>query len=257
MLLYGDPKVGKSFAAIQMAVALAEGQEWMGFRCKPLSDSAPAKVVYIQLDTPRSLWADRLEKLQESGLSLAGLLLADRETLNCWPFNILLDEHVILLKEALSQIEPDCVIIDTLRECHSGDENDSTAMQTVIARLEATVKPAALVLVAHGRKANPETGPSLINDNRGSNYVVGKMDAIVHMSRTSMSVGGRAVDEQTIRLSRLDNGLWELAERDKVKNLARELLASEGSLRQKARQLAAQTGKEEAACLSLLYRLSE
>jgi hypothetical protein len=130
-------------------------------------------------------------------------------------------------------------------------------MQTVIARLEATVKPAALVLVAHGRKANPETGPSLINDNRGSNYVVGKMDAIVHMSRTSMSVGGRAVDEQTIRLSRLDNGLWELAERDKVKNLARELLASEGSLRQKARQLAAQTGKEEAACLSLLYRLSE
>lgn len=162
-----------------------------------------------------------------------------------------------MLREELARLQPDCVILDTIRECHSGDENDSTAMKAVISRLEATVKPAAMILISHGRKANPEIGPSVINDNRGSNYVVGKMDAICHLSSKSLNYEGRAVEKGTIHVNRLDNWTWELSERDQVKHLAQELLAGEGSLRSKARTLAQRTGKEEEACLSLLYRLKD
>lgn len=168
-----------------------------------------------------------------------------------------------MLREELSKINPSCVIIDTLREAHSGDENDATAMQSVIARLEATVKPAALILVAHSRKGNTESGPSTINDNRGSNYVVGKMDAIVHMrgageGHAIMTAVGRAMEETSIHLNRQTGGTWELAERDRVKVIARELLKiPTGSLREKARKLAEMTGKDEAACLSILHRLAD
>lgn len=266
MLLYGDPKVGKSFAALQLAGALSAGSDWLGFRSQK-----PRKVVYIQLDTPRSLWADRVGSLRGAGLSTDAIGFADRETLNTWPFNILDPAHQVMLGEALSTMEhvneatgevtigpPDCVIVDTLRECHRGDENDATDMQNVLSQLVAAVKPAALVLVAHGRKASPERGSSLINDNRGSNYVVGAVDAIAHMTSKGLEVGGRAIDETFIGLERLDSGMWELEDRDKIKHEARTLLEQpDGSLRDKAKLLAASTGKSHAACLSLLQRLSK
>jgi RecA-family ATPase len=267
LLLYGDPKVGKSFAALQLAAALSGGQDWLGFPSR-----RSHRVVYIQLDTPRSLWADRVQTLRSSGLSTDDIYFADRETLNTWPFDILDTQHQALLTNALRNIEtvdpltgelstgaPDVVILDTLRESHRGDENDATDMQNVLSHLVAAVKPAALILVAHGRKADPQRGTSLINDNRGSNYIVGAVDAIAHMTHKGLEIGGRAVDEQFIRLERQDNGTWELADRDKVKTLAREILEDprnhDCSLRDKAGMLAQETGKTHAACLSILHRL--
>jgi hypothetical protein len=150
------------------------------------------------------------------------------------------------------------VIIDTLRESHRGDENDATDMQKVVSQWTATVKPAALVMVAHGRKASPERGSSLINDNRGSNYVVGAVDAIAHMTAKGLEIGGRAIDEHFVRLERQGNGTWELEDRDRVRNMARELLATYPhlSLREKAKILSTQSERTVAACYSLLQRLS-
>ena len=266
LLLYGDPKVGKSFAALQLAASIAKGEDWLGFRVPTRS-----RVLYIQLDTPRSLWAARIEGLHtflqllqaphttsSTTLPIADLWLADRETLDCWPFDILEPEHEGLLAQVVGPLNPQVVILDTLREAHSGDENDSTAMQNVIAHLTAAVKPAALILVAHSRKANPEFGPSLMNDNRGSNYIVGKMDGIVHFTQDGIQAGGRAMEETEIKLDRLSNGLWQLSDRERIKVLARKLLEDpEGSLRSKAKRLSEQTGKSEEAALSLLVRTKE
>lgn len=252
MLLYGDPKVGKSFAGLQLANALVTASDWFGFRV-PCS----CRVVYIQLDTPRSLWAERVASLRERGLHTDAILFADRETLNTWPFDILNPAHQVLLAQALAEVKADCVIIDTLRECHRGDENDASDMQNVVSSLVAATQPAALILIAHGRKADPDRQSSLINDNRGSNYVVGAVDAIAHMSKEGIEIGGRAVEQVSISLSRQDDGTWILADRDRVKQLARELLMGDAAvpLREKARILAASTGKDPAACLTILHRL--
>jgi hypothetical protein len=249
LLLYGDPKVGKSFAGLQLACALATGGEWLGFRAP-----SPCRVVYIQLDTPRSLWADRVQNLKSSGFPTDEVWFADRETLRTWPFDILAQSHQSMLHKSLADISPDVVIIDTLREAHRGDENDSTDMQNVLSHLTAVVKPAALIVVAHGKKVAADQSTSLINDNRGSNYVVGAVDTICHFTKSGMEVGGRAIEEQFIELARLPNYTWVLTERERLKNLARDVMRDGGSLREKARTLAAKSGKTEAACLSLLHR---
>jgi RecA-family ATPase len=253
MLLYGDPKVGKSYAALQLAISLATGSDWFSFRGR-----GSRQVVYIQLDTPRSLWADRVQRLRDSGLATDAVFFADRETLDTWPFDILNIEHQILLSEALAKIKPDAVILDTLREAHRGDENDATDMQNVVSHLTAAVKPAALIMVAHGRKASAERETSLINDNRGSNYVVGAVDAIAHMTEKGLECGGRAIDETTINLERSANGTWTLTKNAEAKKLARELLAHDDStpLREKARKVAGVTGMTEAASLSMLHRMN-
>lgn len=206
MLVFGDPKVGKSYAALQLACHLAAGTDWLGFRIP-----TPVPVVYIQLDTPRSLWAERVQTLAGSGYPIEQVYFGDRETFNTFPFDILQPEHFKSLSTALAKISPGAVILDTIREAHSGDENDSTAMQNVIAHLDAAVKPAAMILISHARKSNPEYGYDLMNDNRGSNYIVGRMDAICRFSNSSMRCTSRTMEEHSTKLERADDGTWLMA----------------------------------------------
>lgn len=252
-LMFGDPKVGKSYAALQLACCLVAGADWLGFRVP-----APVKVVYIQLDTARTLWAARLDELANEGHPIEKVLFADKGTLNTFPFNVLDPEHLILLTNEIAAIQPGCVIVDTLRESHGGDENDSTDMQRVIAHLDAAVKPAALVLISHARKSNPEVGYNLMNDSRGSNYVVGRMDGIIRFSDNSMRVSSRTLEEHTIKLDRNDDGTWRLAPDDLVK-IATEMLSQTPArpLRELAKEMAERCGKSPVACRAHLRRLQK
>ena len=251
-LLYGDPKVGKSFAAIQLALSIQEGREWLGFPTR-----ARGPVVYVQLDTPRSLWASRLANIRITEPGVDRLLCADRETLDTFPFDILRPDHADLLTVSLREIQPVAVIIDTIRESHSGDENDSTTMRNVVSSLVAVTHPAALIVVAHSRKSIGDQGADLIGDNRGSNYVVGRMDSIIRFSRRTAHYTGRAIEEGSIRIHREDNGLWT-PDNDEIESHIIAVMndPSLPTVRARAMELAVRTGKSEEAARSILRRHS-
>lgn len=253
MLLYGDPKVGKSYAAIQLALALSGAQDdWFGF---PVV--RPGPVVYVQLDTPASLWAERLTDLRTAGHPIDLLYLADRETLKTWPFDILRPDHEQLLTESLRPLKPSAVIIDTLKESNSAEENSNTEMQVVIAKLTAATQPAALILVAHAKKPAQDSQPDLTNDNRGAGYVVGKMDAIVRFSKKGIYYTGRAIEEGAIKLDRSDDGFWEPSQAEAaLEESIRSVLEDPTltSLRERSRVLSCYTGRSEEACRSILRR---
>jgi hypothetical protein len=148
------------------------------------------------------------------------------------------------------------VVIDTIRESHSGDENDSTAMQQVIARLDAAIRPAAMILIAHARKSNADAGYDLLNDSRGSNYIVGRMDAICRFSKTTMRLTARTLEEQSLKLERIDDGTWLLA-RDPWTATAEEvcMLHPDLSGRELARILhQMDKSKSEASCRNWIQR---
>ena len=48
MLIAGPPKAGKSFALIELAIAIAEGVPWLGFNC------AQGKVMYVNLELDKA-----------------------------------------------------------------------------------------------------------------------------------------------------------------------------------------------------------
>ena len=255
MILYGDPKVGKSYAAIQLALALTgASQSWLGF---PATVVGP--VVYVQLDTPRSLWAARLEALKAEGHPIESDLfyLADRETLGTWPFDILNPDHAALLEQSIRPLRPAVVIVDTLKESNSANENDNTEMTSAINALIAVTQPAALVLVAHAKKPNFESGPDTINDNRGSSATVAKMDAIARMTKKGLYYTGRAIEEGVVHLERSDDGFWTTPVDQGYEELIQELLAAEPVGRvthEKARVLAERAGMSEERARSLLRR---
>ncbi len=213
LLLYGDPKVGKSYAALQLSLAIAGGDShWLSFTIRQRGP-----VVYVQLDTPRAAWKLRLETLSRYGEQIDRIHLTDKLLLDTHPFNVLNPEHFLRLKDQLARINPVAVVIDTLREAHRADENDATEMQEAIAALEALCAPAAMVLIQHPKKPG-ENGPNLINDPRGSSYVVGRMDAIVRFTPKAVYYTGRTCDSGHIPVERLANGFW--APRDGVDSRA-------------------------------------
>jgi RecA-family ATPase len=255
-LLYSPPKVGKSALAVQLAHAVSGGADnFMGF---PIGKHG--RVLYLQLDTPRTTWTMRWEALKKHGLQFDSkrLLLADRESLAFYPFDILQPAHARYLREIVQAQEPTLVIVDTIRKLHTGDENSSTVMSNVMSNLIGACHPAAVIIISHDKKPSPDMEKDIMADHRGSTSVVGEMDAILRLTKTRLYYAGRSIEEGSLKLVRQecdDTLLWG-PDPDEY----RAAIDSVGenrdltSMRAKARALAPLIGKSEEAAMSILRR---
>lgn len=253
-LLYGAEKTGKSYLGIQLALALTGAiPDFMGFPVTKVG-----RVLYLQLDTPRSLWADRFQGMIEKGRLFynENLRMADRTSIEHYPFDILQPIHMNYLYSLVAPLAPTAVIVDTLRESHSGDEDSSTISRNVIANLVAACDPAALIIVSHSRKPHPDADKDLMADHRGSSYVTGRMDAIMRLTKTRLYYTGRSIEAGDVKLERQENGLWR-PQVDAGADVALQKVIEDptcASLNAKARKLAPLCGITESAALSRIRR---
>lgn len=193
--IYGAPKCGKSIASLQMASAIAtEGiGDWLGF---PVRSHGP--VAYLQVDTPRSIWALDLDNLVREGCRFDNVYFADRETAP-YPFDILGDGGRALYDHLRAfPTPPLAIFIDTLREIHDNEENDASAMKTVVAALQVACAPSAMVLISHSRKDQPFSGDDLMGDQRGSSYLPGRMDGVLKLTKKSLIFQSRTHPESRV-----------------------------------------------------------
>jgi hypothetical protein len=249
-----------SALAIQLALALTgTDDDWLGF---PIVTHG--KVLYLQLDCPRSTWRLRFEALKKHGIKIndENFLLADRESLAHYPYDILKilpHDHMLYLHSLVQYHNPVAVVIDTLRKVHSGDEDKSTIMSNVVSRLIGACHPAALILISHSRKPSPDGDFDLMAEHRGSGSVTGEMDAILKLTKSSLYFAGRNIEDGNIKLERQDADhvlLWKVrTDADMEKHLLRVLNDSTlPSMRSKAKVLAPLISKSEDGCMSIIRR---
>lgn len=184
--LYGKPKTGKSFASFGMALAIANGLlDWNGF---PVRTHGP--VMTLQIDTPEGEMYDRILAVQSAGYDVSNLYFADMD-IAPYPYNIMLPQHQTWLRNEVKRIQPWLVIIDTLREAHELNENDSTDMKKVINALVKIcrpegIPPAAVALISHSRKDSVYNAmgadQDMMDEGRGSSYVSGRMDTVLRFT---------------------------------------------------------------------------
>lgn len=251
--LYGAPKTGKSYGMLQLATAIASGaKEWLGFpiRCH-------GRVMYLQLDTPRTLWQGRLLKLQSQGVEFTETFIADR-TDAPYPFDILSEENGLgWFKQAVREIQPLVIVIDTLRELHLGDENDSRQGQQVVNAAIEAAHGAAIILVSHAKKDNPMFGDSVVNDNRGTSYIAGRMDTIIKVSKKFVMIEGRALEDQKLPIRRDEKLFWLRGLSDDA--IAASVMKDPNLPNQieKAKKFAALSGRKTESARSWLKRYIE
>jgi hypothetical protein len=185
--LLGPPKAGKSFLALDVAFKVARGEQFLGRPCKA------SKVLYLQLDNSEKVTRDRGVQLRLAGYDTKApnlVMVHPDDTVR--PLNIMMAHGKNYLRNCVLASNPSLIVIDTLRELHSDDENDSTAMKQVMDSIEEVSTNRSLLLVHHTNKIAPEvTHPDPIQSSRGSSYITGKVDAYWLLYHNTLSLTSR------------------------------------------------------------------
>ena len=194
VILAGPPKSGKSYLAIQLALAIAKGQEFLGHPTEKHT------VLYLQFDTSELVWRDRLQKLREAGVDITGdVRMIDPAFQPTW-VNIQRQDTQVALSAAIQESAADVVVIDVLREIHTADENDSTQMKVVCDILRSLTYGRTVVLIHHSRKLTFMDERDPVQVHRGSSYITGMADAVWLLDRKHLYIKSRFDKDMTIEL---------------------------------------------------------
>lgn len=154
-VFYGEPGSKKTYSLLSMAVAVANGKDWLGLKTKQSS------VLFIDEESGELRFSRRLnesikgESCDPNGkikyISLAGFKLDDNKCLNSLKREII--DHQIQL-----------VVIDALAEVMDGDENSKKDVQPVMAGLRkiADLTNCAFIIIHHSNKGGTYRGSSAI-----------------------------------------------------------------------------------------------
>jgi hypothetical protein len=164
--IFGPARAGKSFLALDLALAITRGSDWFDWK------TTPCPVLYVNLESSWGLQGRLKAWIQDSSHILPTGL-----TFIIDPFNLQSPEHV----KAIIQAAPEngVVIIDTLNRATPGaDENSSLHMGLIIkAAAEIQTATSGLVLfVAH-------SGKNTTRGIRGHTSFIAALDAAIEVDR--------------------------------------------------------------------------
>lgn len=171
-LIYGASGSGKSFLAIDMMVAIAQGKTWHGHQ------SRRARIIYIAAEgvvgVKKRFMAQEVSGLVD--LASLGIKIVDVAP------NFLQDDDVALAQAIEASGGADIVVVDTLAQVLPGaNENSSEDMGAALARCkrlnEAT---GAMVILVH------HSGKDASKGARGWSGIKGALDVELEVSNGSM-----------------------------------------------------------------------
>jgi hypothetical protein len=154
-VFYGEAGSKKTYSAISMAIAVANGKDWLGFSTKK------SPVLIIDEESGEKRLSRRLNEVmrgadcEASGqlfyISLAGFKL-DRK------------EDVKTIESEINRTEAKLVIFDALADIMDGDENSKKDVQPVMNALRkiADNTDSAIILIHHSNKSGGYRGSSAI-----------------------------------------------------------------------------------------------
>lgn len=121
MLLSGSSKAGKSFLLMELAVSLAEGIPWLGFRVRR------GRVLYVNLEIDRASCINRFLAIYDAlAIPTEGM-----DNIDIWNLRgkaIPLDRLVPKLVRKMAGKGYEAVIIDPIYKVITGDENNASDM---------------------------------------------------------------------------------------------------------------------------------
>lgn len=172
MLLYGDPKVKKSWLVQHMAYCISVGEEWLGF------NTEQARVLIAQFEISPIAYAWRLKDMARNFELQNQMLYEVSPTL----MYLEDEENFNRFAAAIRGIQPKVIILDCLAACFGGDENNGEQMASFIEKMVAlkTEHEASLVIVHHANKN--QLVSSSVNKARGHSRLTGWVDTLVYMA---------------------------------------------------------------------------
>ena len=174
------PKGGKSWAAIDLALSLALGCDWLGFRVPQA-----VRVALISREDNPSLTGWRIRKTFGGKPCVAPSLIETNLYVNSRRESpeLMLDnpEQMAELMAALKKLRPQFAIFDVFNVLHIADENDNQEMRVVLRQLSTiqTEIGCGIGVVHHYNKSDQG---SMTQRLRGSSAIAGWAEWLIGIS---------------------------------------------------------------------------
>lgn len=192
MLLAGASKAGKSFALIELSIALAEGREWLGWSCEQ------GKVLYVNMELDPASAFHRFKDVYD-GLGYSPNHVNNIDIWNLRGNTVPMDKLAPKLIRRAEKQDYIAVIIDPIYKVLTGDENSAEDMAhftNQFDKIASQLKSA--VIYCHHHSKGAQGGKKSMDRASGSGVFARDPDAILDLVQLEISEGllNQQKDEQ-------------------------------------------------------------
>lgn len=175
MLVAGPSKAGKSFALIELCIAIAEGANWLGWQC------AQGKVLYVNLELDRASCLHRFREVYQA----LGLPPRNIDKIDIWNLRgktVPMDKLAPKLIRRAAKKGYIAVIIDPIYKVLTGDENSADQMAHFTNQFDKiATELGASVIYCHHHSKGAQGGKRSMDRASGSGVFARDPDALIDL----------------------------------------------------------------------------
>lgn len=181
MLLAGPAKAGKSFALIELCIAIAEGKKWYEWKC------AQGKILYVNLELDRASCLHRFKDVYEA-LNLKPEHLSNIDIWNLRGKSVPMDKLAPKLIRRASKKNYIAVIIDPIYKVITGDENSADQMANFCNQFDKVcTELGCAVIYCHHHSKGFQGGKRSMDRASGSGVFARDPDALMDLIELDIS----------------------------------------------------------------------
>lgn len=181
MLMAGPSKAGKSFALIEMTIAIAEGREWLGWSC------TQGKVLYVNLELDRASCLHRFKDVYNA-LEWAPKGINNIDIWNLRGNSVPMDKLAPKLIRRAAKKNYIAVIIDPIYKVLTGDENSADQMAHFTNQFDKVcTELGSSVIYCHHHSKGSQGGKKSMDRASGSGVFARDPDALIDLVELEIS----------------------------------------------------------------------
>lgn len=186
MLVSGPAKAGKSFLLLELAVAIAEGGTWLGWRCRQ------GRVLYVNLELDRASCLHRIRDIYEA-MGIRSPRPHGIEVWNLRGMAVPMDKLAPMLIRRALKDSLAAVILDPIYKVITGDENSADQMAHFCNQFDRVCHELGCAFVYCHHHSKGSQGQKVAQDRASGSGVFSRdPDALVDIVELDISEERRA-----------------------------------------------------------------
>lgn len=175
MLIAGPSKAGKSFALINMSIAIAEGHRWFGWEC------TQGKVLYVNLELDRASCLHRFRDVYKA-MGIEARNISNIDIWNLRGKTVPMDKLAPKLIRRAYKKGYIAVIIDPIYKVLTGDENSADQMAHFTNQFDkVATELGSSVIYCHHHSKGSQGGKKSMDRASGSGVFARDPDALIDL----------------------------------------------------------------------------
>lgn len=181
MLIAGPSKAGKSYALIEMCIAIAEGRSWFGWQC------AKGRVLYVNLELDRASCLHRFQDVY-TALQIPPTSLYSIDIWNLRGVTEPMDKLAPKLIRRAKKRNYIAVVIDPIYKVITGDENSADQMAHFCNQFDKVcTQLGCAVIYCHHHSKGAQGGKRSMDRASGSGVFARDPDALIDMTELELT----------------------------------------------------------------------